>query len=397
MGLIKAFGGAISGMLADQWKDFYTVPEGLSPTAAVFTAVPHGQNAGRGVNVKGSTAIISDGSKILVPEGYGLILIQDGKFTGLALEPGGYEWRSTEVQSASIFAGDGFLAPIIKQSWERFKFGGQPGTQQLAIFVSMKELANNRFGTQSEIYWDDSYLNAQVGALTRGTYTLKIIDPLAFVKNFLPVNYITGGEVFDFSDLENPQATQLFNEVVGSLSQAFALYTNDPANGNRITKIQQDSVGFAQSLADIVEKDYQWKTDRGLEIVKTAIIAIEYDATTRELLTAVQRADALMGARGNSNLQASVAAGFEGAGENGGGAGLLGVGMAAGVTGLGGLAQPTNAPVQPGAVAGQPAQAVPSTPVDDPYEKLTKLKGLVDAGVISQEDFDAAKVKLLGL
>ena len=392
MGLIKAFGGALSGMLADSWKDFYTVPDGLAPTAAVFPAVAHGTNAGRGSNTHGSKGVISNGSKILIPEGYALVLLENGKFTAVALEPGGYEWRSTDLQSASIFAGDGFLAPIIKQSWDRFKFGGQPAAQQLAVFVSLKELANNRFGTQSEIYWDDSYLNAQVGALTRGTYTLKILDPLLFIKNFLPVNYITGGEVFDFTDLENAQATQLFNEVVGSLSQAFSLYTNDPAKGNRITKIQQDSVGFAQSLSATVESEYQWKSDRGLEIAKTAIIAIEYDETTRELLKTVQRADALSGSRGNSNLQASVAAGFEGAGESGGAAGLVGLGIASGSVGLSGLQQPTDKPVEPVTV---PAA---STDVDnDPYAKLTKLKGLLDNGVITQADFDAAKVKLLGL
>jgi membrane protease subunit (stomatin/prohibitin family) len=42
----------------------------------------------------------------------------------------------------------------------------------------------------------------------------------------------------------------------------------------------------------------------------------------------VQRADALSGARGNSNLQASVAQGIQSAGENGGAAGLMGMGMA---------------------------------------------------------------------
>ena len=40
MGLIQAALGALGGTLADQWKDFYTVPEGLSPTAALFAAVP---------------------------------------------------------------------------------------------------------------------------------------------------------------------------------------------------------------------------------------------------------------------------------------------------------------------------------------------------------------------
>jgi membrane protease subunit (stomatin/prohibitin family) len=387
----KAFSGAIGGAFADQWKDFYTVPSGLAPTAAVFPAVPQGTNAGRGSNTKASDGIITNGSKIVVPEGYGLVLIQDGQFTGLTVEPGGYEWRSNDLQSTSIFAGDGVVAPLIKQSWERFKFGGQPGSQQAAIFVSLKELPNNRFGTQSEVYWDDAYLNAQVGALTRGTYTLRILDPLLFIKNFLPVNYITGREVFDFTDLENDQATQLFNEVVGSLSQAFSFYTNDPGKGNRIIKIQQDSVGFAQSLSAAVETNYAWRADRGLEIVKTAILAIEYDENTRELLKTVQRADALAGSRGNSNLQASVAAGFEGAGENQGSAGLVGLGMAAGATGLGGLMQPntpTPAPEQ---------EQAPTAPAEDPYEKLAKLKKLLDGDVISQAEFDAAKAKLLGL
>lgn len=58
---------------------------------------------------------------------------------------------------------------------------------------------------------------------------------------------------------------------------------------------------------------YQGKSERGLAIVKTAIVSIEYDANTRELLKTVQRADALAGSRGNSNLQASVAQGIQSA------------------------------------------------------------------------------------
>ena len=62
MGLIQAASGAIGGMLADQWKDFYTIPAGLPGTAAVFAAVPQGTNAGRGSNTKSSSNIISNGS-----------------------------------------------------------------------------------------------------------------------------------------------------------------------------------------------------------------------------------------------------------------------------------------------------------------------------------------------
>ncbi|HWT14250.1 MAG TPA: SPFH domain-containing protein [Patescibacteria group bacterium] len=383
MGLVQAVAGSIGGVLADQWKDFYTVPDGLPATAALFAAVPRGTNAGRGSNTRGSSNIISNGSKIVVPEGYGLLLFQDGAITGFAAEPGGYEWRSDDLNSKSIFAGDGLVDALIKQSWERFKFGGQPGSQQAAFFVSLKELPDNRFGTQSEIYWDDGFLGTQVGAMTRGSYTLKIVDPILFVKNFVPARYLQSGEVFDFTDMDNAAAGQLFNEVVGSLAPAFSLYTNDPGKGNRITKLQQDSVGFAKSLSDAVENAYQWKSDRGLAIAKTAIISIEYDANTKELLKTVQRADALAGARGNSNLQASVAAGMQAAGENGGAAGMMGIGMASGMMGgLGGLQQPV-APAAPAA--------------EDPIAKLKKAKEMLDLGLITQSDYDALKAKALGL
>ncbi|MFN4119157.1 SPFH domain-containing protein [Acidovorax sp.] len=389
MGLIQAAVGSIGGALADQWKDFYTVPDGLPPTAALFAAVPRGTNAGRGSNTKASSNIITNGSKIVVPEGYGLLLMQDGAITGFVAEPGGYEWNSNDLNSKSIFFDGGFVEPLIRQSWERFKFGGQPGSQQAAFFVSLKELPDNRFGTQSEIYWDDGYLNAQVGAITRGSYTLKIVDPILFVKNFVPAAYLQPGQVFDFTDLDNAAASQLFNEVVGSLAPAFSLYTNDPSKGNRITKIQQDSVGFAQSLSAVVESAYQWRSDRGLVIAKTAIVSIEYDANTKELLKTVQRADALSGARGNSNLQASVAQGIQSAGQNAGVGGLMGMGIATG--GLGGLAGLQ----QPVAPAPAPAAAAPAA--DDPIAKLTKAKQMLDAGLITQADYDAVKAKALGL
>ena len=389
MGFIKAFAGSIGGSFADQWKDFYMPMQNVPATAAIFRAVPQGTNNGRGENTKGSENIITNGSKILVPDGMALVTLQDGAVTGCVTEPGGYIYTSDDPNSKSFFSGDGIVASTIKQSWERFKFGGQPGSQQLAFYVNLKEIPNNRFGTQAEIYWDDAYLNAQVGAITRGTYSLKILDPILFVKNFVPVAYLqAGAPVFDFADMDNDAGAQLFNEVVGSLSAAFSNYTNDPSKGNRITKIQGDQIGFAQSLSQAVEDAYRWKTDRGLEIVKVAIQAIEYDEDTKKLLSDVKKADALSGNRGNSFMQQAVARGMQAAGENpnGGGAAMAFMGMGLNSVGnaVGGLQQ-------------QPNQTANNQPQEDPYEKLAKLKKLLDEGVITQEDFDKAKQKLLGV
>lgn len=396
MGFIKAFTGSLGGTFADQWEDFYAPKPGVPGTAALFQAVPQGRNAGRGENTKGSNNIITNGSKIIVPEGTALITLQDGQITGLITEPGGFIYTSTDPNSKSLFAGDGIISSTVKQTWERFKMGGQPSAQQLAFYVNLKEIPNNRFGTQSEIYWDDAYLNAQVGAVTRGTYTLQITDPLLFVKNFVPMEYLQpDARVFDFADMDNDASAQLFNEVVGTLSSAFSIYTNDPSKGNRISKIQADQIGFAQAMSKAVEDAYQWQTSRGLTIIKTAILAIEYDEDTKKLLSDVKKADALSGNRGNSFMQQSVARGMQAAGENpnGGGSAMafMGMGMNAAGGMMGGMQQQ---PVQqnPYINVNQQPQAT-----QNPTDKLLEMKKLLDAGAITQEEYDKVKAQVLGI
>ncbi len=75
------------------------------------------------------------------------------------------------------------------------------------------------------------------------------------------------------------------------------------------------------------------------------------------------------------------------------------MGMAAGTAGLSGLQQPV-----PGIGAqSTPQQAAPAatgasdTGAEDPMAKLAKFKEMLDAGLITQEDYDAAKAKALGL
>ncbi len=469
MGFIQAFAGALGGTFADQWLDFYGPMEGVSATAGIFPGYPMGRNNGRGANYKGNENIITNGSKVIVPEGTALITMQDGAITNVITQVGGYIMANDDPNAKSIFAGDGFIDSLVKSTWEKVKFGGVPNTQQLLFYVNLKEIPNNKFGTQSEIYWDDAFFGTQVGALTRGTYTLKITDPILFAKNFVPVKYLTAGaEPFDFADMDNEAGEQLFNEVVGSLSAAFSNYTNDPSKGNRMTKIQGDQIGFAQALSKAVDDGYQWKQDRGLEIVKVAITAIEYDDDTKEMMKDVKRADALSGARGNSFMQQSVARGMQAAGENGGGMGMAFMGMGMGAAGgmMNGMQQPNNPSTYQPNFGGQPMQQNPygqpqqmqqnpygqpmqqnpygqpqqnpygqpmqqdpyaqqaqpqqpmqqdpyaqptqpaqpaqdmaqqAQPAQDPTAKLIEMKKLLDAGVISQEEFDKVKAQVLGL
>ncbi len=397
MGFIKAFSGAISSTFADQWLDYYQPKANISATAGLYPAVQNNL----GENTKGNECVISNGSKIIVPEGTALITMQDGEITGFITEPGGFIFRTDDPNSQSIFAGDGIVSSLVKSTWDKVKFGGQPATQQLAFYVNLKAIPNNKFGTQGEIYWDDAFFGTQVGAVARGTYVIHIMDPLLFVKNFVPSMYLQpNAPTFDFADMENDACSQLFNDVVSSLSSAFSLYTNDPNKGNRISKIQSDSVGFAASLSEAVESAARWKTSYGLEITQVSITSIEYDEDTKELMKEVKKADAFAGARGNTFMQMSVARGIEAAGQNGGGTGMafMGMGMNAANGMMGSVQQPnTNAYQNNLNQQTQPSSQATQQNVEDPATKLLKMKELLDAGAISQEEYDKVKAQVLGI
>ena len=67
MGLIKAITDSIGGTFADQWKEIITV-HAFDEHTAVSPGIVQESNNGRGVNTKGSAGVISNGSKIFIPE-----------------------------------------------------------------------------------------------------------------------------------------------------------------------------------------------------------------------------------------------------------------------------------------------------------------------------------------
>lgn len=413
MGFIKAFTGGLSETFADQWKDYYVPSPGVPATAALFEAKPQGQNAGVGENTKGSNNIISNGSKIVVPEGTALITMQDGAITGCIAEPGGFIFTSDDPNSRSLFAGDGIFKSTLSQTWERVKFGGQAASQQLAFYINLKEILGLTFGTQETVYWNDSYLEMKAGGMARGTYSVRITNPLLFVKQFVPSKYLQpNAPVFDFGDLDNEAGNQLFNEFISSLSGAFARFSREAKldNSDTMEYIQANQDKFALSMKDEVEEAYHWNTDRGLQIQKVSVL-INYDEKTQNFLDEIRSDDKeirrarRMGQAYSDNMSGMMAAAtsdaMKAAAANEAGAmmGFMGFNMAqqAGANIMGAATQMQQAqPAQPTAEVKQET-VQPTNSAENPYEKLTEMKKLLDAGVITQADFDALKNKLLGL
>lgn len=439
MGFIQAFKGSFSQTLADQWKDYYIPDPSVSSTAIVFKAVKKNTNNGVGENYKGAENIITNGSLIVVPEDYALLTFENGKMTGCIAEAGGYEFRSDDPNSKSLFAGgDGVIKSTISEAWERFKFGGVPANEQAAFYVNMKEeISGIRFGTQSVIQWNDTYLNnSKVGAMARGEYSIHVDNPVTLV-HFLPATYfMPDAKPFDLND-DSTTSAQFLSEFISALSAGFTRLSVEAKQQNMDTYdyISYNRDLFGKVMSEEVERNRQWRTNRGIEI-KNVAITIEYDEKTHALIEAIAEKRSmgmldieLETARGKAysdNMQGMMAGAVghsmqtqaEGMKATGEGMKAMGEGIkAAGENGtlesVGGgtfMGMNMGMNMQQGQIQGADAlnainnltQAQPQTQsataqTEDPTEKLLNAKKLLDAGAITQEDYDKLKNQYLGL
>ena len=181
MGLIKAITGAVGGVLADQWKEFF-----YCDALDCDTLMAKGQKrvSGRSSNTRGSENVISNGSGIAVADGQCMIIVEQGKIVEVCAEPGEFTYDSSA--EPSIFAGN--LGDSIMDSFKaigrRFAYGGDTGRDQRVYYFNTKEIMGNKFGTPSPIIFE--VMNKRIGisrtvnVRCNGVYSYIISDPLLF-------------------------------------------------------------------------------------------------------------------------------------------------------------------------------------------------------------------------
>lgn len=404
MGFLKAFGGALSGSFANQWLEYMAPPATMTDHVLLAKAVPVKSNGSENNDGEENANIITNGSKFLVPEGTCLITVENGGIVSVIAEPGGYTYSSNAAEAKSLFT-DGFFSATFGQSWEQFKFGGQPGNQQQAYYVNLKNIAGLRFGTQNPIrYKDANYNNLMLSVTSNGTYTVKVVDPILMFKNLVPVDVVSGQgrAVFELGEGDGGVEDTLFSGFIGSLATALSEFTK---GGKSIDDIQGGTALFAKDMNDAVEANYHWGSNYGLEIVsveprgldwdeKSAAMVEQFNSTMlsgmaqAQTMGMVGREMAADGGRvGAAYSQATIARGFEAAGNNQGGnggtTGMFGMGMAINqMGGAAGLTTPIGggapaAPVNPETPAAPAAPAAPETPATPatPAEPTTPVDG----------------------
>ena len=326
MGLIKAISGAVGGVLADQWKEFFYCDALDSDTLMV-----KGQKrvSGRSSNTKGSDNIISNGSGIAVADGQCMIIVEQGQIKEVCAEPGQFTYdTSTEP---SIFSGD--LGDAIMDTFaavgRRFTYGGDTGKDQRVYYFNTKEIMGNKFGTPSPIIFE--VMNKRIGfsrtvnVRCNGVYSYTISDPLLFYTKVC-------GNVKDRFTRDMIDE-QLKSEFVSALQPAFGALAEQelrpaqlPAKANELKKAMNDAL-----VAD-------WQA-RGITVASIALNPITLNP---EDMKKIQQMEDATSVGSNpfmmAGLQAtSTANAMEAAASNSAGAmtGFLGMNMAGSAMGGG--------------------------------------------------------------
>ena len=281
MGLIKAGLGAVGGVLADQWKEFF-----YCDSMNKDTLVIKGQKrtSGRSSNTKGSDNIISNGSGIAVADGQCMIIVEQGRVVEVCAEPGEFTYNtSTEP---SIFTGKfgDSLKETFKTIGRRFTYGGDTGKDQRVYYLNTKEIMDNKFGTPTPILFHvvDSKIGLDMETEIRcnGVYSYRISDPIRFYTN------ISANVANEFTREEID--AQLKTEFVDALSMGFGALAQLELRPSQIpahTKELRDSIND-----ELREK---WAEIRGLTVVSIAMNPVSMNEEDAAYLKRYQRAAAV--------------------------------------------------------------------------------------------------------
>ena len=324
MGLIKAGIGAVGGVLADQWKEFFYCD---AMDKSVMVVKGQKQISGRSSNTKGNDNIISNGSGIAVADGQCMMIVEQGKIVEVCAEPGQFTYDTSS--EPSIFTGNlgESIKETFKQIGKRFTYGGDTGKDQRVYYFNTKELIDNKFGTPNPIPFRvvDSKIGLDIDVSVRcsGVYSYKIADPLLFYTN------VCGNVEREY--LREELESQLKTEFISALQPAFAQLSDLELRPNQIVSHNTE---LENAMNEALSS--KWGELRGLKVISVALGSVTLPEEDAEMIKQAQRTaimkDTTMAA---ATLVGAQADAMKAAANNPGGAmtGFMGLGMATGAGG----------------------------------------------------------------
>ena len=238
MGILQAIGGAVGGTFGDQWKD-----EG----------------------------VITNGSKIYVPENMAAFIFSQSGIENIISQPGGYEYHDGQE---SIFNGDAVKKSIFKQIGERIGYGGITSDYKQIAFVNLREIRDIKFGTRGPLMYNDLFYGTDLEIFAYGSFSILIGDPVRFSRNFVPANVT----YYSFDD------QRARSQILAEFLQSFTVALNALSTQYRISQLPAQANDIAVKVANDRQNAGTWPARFGFNIVKIGIENIEFSDASRELV-----------------------------------------------------------------------------------------------------------------
>ena len=332
MGLIAAALSAATTTVGDQFKEVISCPEIDNNVIIQRGVVNHGSG-----NFVYSEGVISKGSKIIVPQGMAMMIIDNGEIVEFTDTPGDYSWDSST--EPSVFSGNlgKSIVDSIKTIGKRITYGGQSAKDQRVYYVNIKTLPGITYGSQQpETIMDPVYGSVEI--TYNGEFNIKVDDPVILINTMLGAN---PKDTLTFDDIFSSEGRNILkNKFAQKISEAI----NDVMTVNNISfnRIQGQRSLIADKMNTLLNEE--WHEKYGIIIDREVTINInaseEAKAQIREIDKVRGMANAeservsVMSEAYSKNLQGSMAAA---AGEamlhasnnpNGAMGGFVGMGMA---------------------------------------------------------------------
>ena len=344
MGLILASLSAATKVVGDQFKEVVKCPASDQKGVIIQRGVvEHGSG-----NLNPTQGVISNGSKIIVPQGMAMMIVDNGKVVDFSAEAGEFIWdNSTEP---SIFTGKlgQSILNSIRTIGQRITYGGHPARDQRVYYINIKTITGNTFGSQQpEVIADPLYGSVEV--TYNGEFSFRVDDPVILVNTYIGANAV---DTVTFDDIfANEGENILKSKFAQKISEAIAkIMIEDQVSFNLIqTKKSQ--------VTDVMNEllDEEWREKYGI-VVEDVSLRINASEEAKERIAkmdtnyaTIKRMSELYG----SAKEYAASQGLLNASENANGAmgGFVGYNMAAGA----------GQAIQGGAVAGGAAQPAGKT------------------------------------
>lgn len=275
MGVIDvAKSAGINSINDSKYKEAVVLPEHVSSDALAVKGILLTKDPD-GVSRQGNqhTGLLTDGSVVIVPQGYVAILVNNGTFLGDLLEAGIHEWRSGD--NAWLLEKGG-----IRGTWENFKhrfsFAGQVVNQQEIIFVRVQPIAGNKFGTQNAVEYFSERYQQLLNIRFYGLFDIKISDPVLFYVSSIS-QQIDEHKPFTLQDIAQGTLRQ---NISPKIAIAISKFTNEYHVDIYSLNANQDT--FNEIAKQEVNK--VWTGLYGIEVTNILLEDLSYDKESLEIV-----------------------------------------------------------------------------------------------------------------